>query len=58
MENDKTEQAKEVCSITLIFPVLSDDEAMSVKKKIGEVVSDIPDARIDFRIANMGRPRV
>ena len=60
MENlpEKSESPKQVCSITVVFPVESDDAAIDVKKKIGEVVSDVEDARVDFRIMNMGRPRV
>jgi len=53
MENSNA--TKEICSITVAFPVVSDDEAIDVKKKIGEVVKHIPDARVDFRIMSMVR---
>ncbi|KKM88740.1 hypothetical protein LCGC14_1255710 [marine sediment metagenome] len=49
----KSESPKQICSITVMFPVLSDDEAIAVKKRIGESVKDIADARIDFRITNL-----
>ncbi len=57
MENpqEKGESPKQVCTITVAFPVESDDDAIAVKKKITDAVSNKPDARIDFRIMNMGR---
>lgn len=58
MENDKTEVPKQVCTITVVFPTDSDDQAIALKKKIDEAVSGIDAARIDFRIMNMARPRV
>lgn len=60
MENpteNKTD-TKQVCSITVMFPVTTDEDAIVVKKKIGDVLKDLPESRIDFRIADMGRPRV
>lgn len=59
MEHPPTNQSKpnEVCTITVAFPVGSDDEAIDVKKKIGDLVKDIPDARVDFRIMSLGKPR-
>ena len=55
MENNQKESPKQICSITVMFPVESDDAAIAVKKKIGDAVSEIEDARIDFRITNIGR---
>lgn len=51
MEQDK----QEICTIRIIFPVKSDDQALAYKKKMSEVISDIPDAQMDFRIMS-GRP--
>ena len=55
MENpqEKNESPKQICSITVIFPVESDDQAIDVKKKIGEVVGDTADVMIDFRIRGL-----
>ena len=53
-----TTEKKQVCSITIAFPAESDDEAIAVKKKIADVVADLPEVRIDFRIMEMGKPRV
>ena len=47
------DQPKQICTITVAFPPESDDAAIEVKKKIGEVTRDLPDARIDFRIMNI-----
>jgi len=45
-----TTENKEVCTLTIAFPVTSDDEAIDVKKKIGALMSDKPDVMIDFRM--------
>ena len=55
MENDPKAKPKELCTITILFPVESDEDALAVKRKIGDVMSVIEDARVDFRIVNMGR---
>ena len=47
-ENNKTLQ--EVCTITILFPIESDDHAIDVKKKIGAVLKEVPDVMVDFRI--------
>ena len=52
-----TTEKTEVCTITVAFPVGSDDEAIDVKKKIGEIVKEVADARVDFRIMSLGKPR-
>ena len=53
-----TTENKEVCSITIAFPVESDEATMEVRNKVKEALKDYPDARIDFRIMNMGNKRV
>lgn len=55
MENPQGQnnQPKQLCTITIVFPVQSDDEAIAVKRKIGDAVSNIDDARIDFRIMSL-----
>ncbi|GAH96919.1 unnamed protein product, partial [marine sediment metagenome] len=48
---DETEQKtppKQVCSIRIMFPVDTDEQAIGYKKKIGDVLADIPQARIEF----------
>jgi len=48
-----TTESKEVCSITIAFPVIDDDMAMEVKKKIKAMLADTPDVMIDFRIRGL-----
>lgn len=52
---DETEQKtlpKQVCSIRIMFPVETDEQAIEYKKKIGDVLADIPNARIEFALAS------
>lgn len=44
---------KEVCSITIMFPVESDEQALAIKSKIKEFVKDVEGVRFDFRITAM-----
>lgn len=54
MEQDK----KELCSIRIMFPVESDAEAIEIKAKIKEVLSDKQDAQLHFMITpSMPRPQ-
>lgn len=46
---------KEICIIKLMFPVDSDEQAFNCKKKAGEMLKDIPESQVDFRIIS-GRP--
>ena len=43
---------KEFCSIRLMFPVETDDKAITIKKEIAIALKDIPEAQIDFRIVS------
>lgn len=45
--------AKQLCSINIMFPIQSDDEAIEVKKKIQDILSTIADCKFDFRIVSM-----
>ncbi|MBA7646412.1 hypothetical protein ES703_54176 [subsurface metagenome] len=53
MDEQKT-SPKQVCSIRIMFPVDTDEQAISYKKKIGDVLADIPNVRIEFSL--MSRP--
>ncbi len=44
---------EEVCSIRIMFVVESDVQAIELKKKIAEVLADIPDVQTQFNISNM-----
>jgi len=53
---DETEQKttpKQVCSIRIMFPVDTDEQAIAYKKKIGDVLADIPQARIEFSLSTI-----
>lgn len=56
VENEQSKQAVQVCSIRIMFPVESDEQAIDYKKKINTILSDIPQARIEFSL--MSRPPV
>lgn len=48
------EQVKqEVCSIRIMFPVESDEQAIEYKKKISLILADIPDSNMQFNLTEM-----
>lgn len=47
-------QVKQVCTIRIMFPVDTDEQAIAYKKKINDVLADIAQARIEFSL--MSRP--
>lgn len=55
MANENVSPIQQVCIIKIVFPVGSDDEAIDVKKRIGEAMKDMPDAQINFNLIS-GRP--
>lgn len=55
-EPEQKPQPKEVCSIRIMFPVDTDEQAIEYKKKITDILSDIPLARIEFSL--MSRPPI
>ncbi|NVM23979.1 MAG: hypothetical protein HWN68_19645 [Desulfobacterales bacterium] len=45
------EQPKqELCTIRIMFPVKSDEQAIEIKKKIAAELIDIPDAQLHFAL--------
>ncbi|KKM84270.1 hypothetical protein LCGC14_1300860 [marine sediment metagenome] len=44
---------KEICRMTLTFPVNSDEHAINIKKKISRVLSELQDAQINFSLMNL-----
>ena len=42
----------EICSIRIMFPVQSDEQAIEYKKKISALLAEIPDVHIQFSIMN------
>lgn len=51
METENKPPAKqEICTVRIAFPVESDEQAIGYKKKINDVLVDIPNARIEFAL--------
>lgn len=50
-EQEQKIQPKQVCNIRIMFPVETDEQAIEYKKKIGDVLSDIPQVRIEFGLS-------
>ncbi len=50
MENNKT--PGQLCTMRIAFPVETDDQAIAIKKKISEILADVPDAQVNFSLAN------
>ena len=46
-ENEK----QEMCSIRIMFPVESDEKAIEYKKKIAEVLADLPEKTMQFGLS-------
>lgn len=55
-ENDKIPDEIELCTIRIAFPVETDDQAIEYKKKISDVLSDIPQVRIEFNLTTVPVP--
>ena len=45
-----TTEKPELCTMRIAFPVESDEQAIAVKKKITEILAEIPDAAIQFSL--------
>jgi len=50
METPNTENLKELCTMRIAFPVIDDDQAIDIKKKIAAILSDVPDSAINFTL--------
>ncbi len=46
------EELKEICSIRMMFPVDSDEQAIEYKKKIAAIIASIPEAQVHFTITS------
>lgn len=42
----------QLCAITVFFPSADDAFSIGIKKQIEEMLSSIPESRIDFRIGS------
>lgn len=50
MESKQNQTGSEICSIRIMFPVKSDEQALDCKKKIKDALSDVPDVQTQFSI--------
>lgn len=50
METPENKRPTEVCTMTIVFPVLCDEEVLSIRKKVRALLEDIPDVMLDFHI--------
>ncbi len=54
-------EKNEICTMRIVFPVESDDQAIAVKKKIGDILGEIADTSIQFTLQSarpaMSMPR-
>ncbi|GAH82102.1 unnamed protein product [marine sediment metagenome] len=48
-----TPAKQEICTIRIMFPVTSDDDAIECKKRIQELLRGKPDVMTDFSIRDM-----
>ena len=46
----------EICTIRIMFPVKSDEQSIEYKKKITALLSEIPEAQIQFSLLNAPLP--
>ena len=47
---------QEICSIRIMFPVQSDEQAIGYKKKIAALLAEIPEAQIQFSLMSSPAP--
>ena len=48
-----TTESKQVCRITITFPVESDDKAIEYKKKIASLMAESDESQIQFSLMNI-----
>jgi len=53
MDTNKTVTTQQGCIIMVMFPVVSDEQTLSIKHQIDALLANIPDSRIDFRITTI-----
>lgn len=46
-------QPQQICSIRIGFPVETDEQAIEYKKKISNILTDMPQVRIEFSLSSM-----
>lgn len=49
---DENQTPKQLCTLRILFPVGTDEQAIDYKKKITEILAPIPEAQISFSLMN------
>jgi len=49
-EEEQKTPVKDICTIKIMFPVDTDEQAIEYKKKITDILADIPAAQIQFNL--------
>lgn len=44
---------KELCTMRIAFPVMSDEQALDVKRKIGEILQGVENPQMQFSIMSI-----
>ena len=52
-EPEENKPPKQICTMRIVFPVDTDEQAITYKQKIGYVLSEIAYARIEFSLSTM-----
>jgi len=50
MTTEPKEKPQELCSIKIMFPVETDEQAIQYKQAIGSVLATIPNAKVEFTL--------
>lgn len=54
-EEKQVQLPKQLCTIRIAFPVESDEQAITLKKKVSDVLGDVQQARLEFSIVTVNR---
>lgn len=49
-EEEQKTPVKDICTIKIMFPVETDEQAIEFKKKISEILAEVPTAQIQFNL--------
>jgi len=52
-DEKKLAPPQEICSMRIMFPVSSDEDALNVKHKVAEVLKGVEQVRTEFSISSM-----
>lgn len=51
MPEENAGEIKQVCRMEIVFPIESDEQAIAIKRIVGEALKDIKNKRFTFSIA-------